>query len=99
MSLQSIFNKLTLDEIKELSDAMIKNQADFFGNNLKQSKQYVFISQLFGIKNWNTLSGLKKVKDVYPCPNCGSLSLRIHSDSVTEYTLDENGNILNLHRL
>ena len=50
MSLKSILNKLTLDEINELSDSLQKQEESFFGNKLSDSKQRAFLSKTLGIK-------------------------------------------------
>lgn len=62
MSINSILEKLTKEEINELSEAINKNQKDFFGNSLKRHKQEKLMAQIFNKKDWNTLIGSKKDK-------------------------------------
>lgn len=60
--MKSILEKLTSEEIKELSKAINETQKEFFGNPLGLRKQEEFMSKVFKKKNWNTVLGISKKK-------------------------------------
>ena len=94
MSLQSILNKLSLEEIEELSKSFKNQEKSFFGNELKDSKHRSLIAKTFGLKNWNTLVGLKRKKSIkkYRCPECNSENFYLKIDGYDYFSLDEDGN-------
>lgn len=107
MSLTNIFNKLTLEEIRELAESFNEQQSNFFGNKLKQSKNKMMIAKVLGIKNWSTLVVLKeplglKVEGVnnklhkasYKCPSCGSSNFHCVIDSYDYQKIDSKGNLV-----
>lgn len=59
--MKSILTKLTKSELKELSNAINKANAKYFGNPLSLRKKEQFIADVFNQKDWhNTLSETKK---------------------------------------
>lgn len=62
LNMENLLNKLESKEIKELSSKINQVQKSFFGNSLSNSKQEKFMAEVFGVKNYNTLIGMKKDK-------------------------------------
>ena len=94
MSLGQILNKLTLEEIEELSKSLQNQHESFFGNKLKDSKNRALISKALGLKNWNTLVGMKKVEskdNCYLCPECGSKEFYCKIDAFDYHGLNSKG--------
>ena len=99
MSILNIFEKLTLEEIEELSKEFKSCERDFFGNELKDSKHRALIAKVFGLKNWNTLIGLKnnkknKSEDKYRCPKCGSQKFYCVIDAYDYQEIDAKGTLI-----
>lgn len=63
--MQSILEKLTKEELKDLSKAINKAQEKFFGNSLSLRKQEALMSQIFQNKNWSTTLGLCEKEKKY----------------------------------
>jgi len=56
--MKNILEKLTEEEIKQLSKAINDTQKSFFGNSLSLRKQESFMAKVFQQKNWSTVLGL-----------------------------------------
>jgi len=65
--MKKILEKLTKEEIKELSKAINTAQKGTFGESLSLRKQEDFMARVFNEKNWSTVLGLasKEKEDIY----------------------------------
>ena len=70
---KSIINKLNKEELKHLSDSINKAQTKKFGNPLSLRKQEELMSDIFSVKNWQTLLGMSEEKKSNTPENYDSL--------------------------
>tara|TARA_Y100000034_G_scaffold136985_1_gene217999 strand:+ start:6114 stop:7022 length:909 start_codon:yes stop_codon:yes gene_type:complete len=59
--MKNVLDKLTKEEIKQLSEKLSEVNTKYYGNPLKKHKQEKLMADLFQVKDYNTLMGIARI--------------------------------------